>query len=174
MKQPKPTFVSSLVRAGSRDLAALSGATANMQARLKVRYAKGEPMGMGLEKPKATTASAHIVLGWPPSANRYWHTAIRGGRAVTYLTPEGKAYKSQAYALCAEAGLRPLDGDVRVTAHMYRPAKRGDIDNFWPLCADSLNGRAYHDDKQIAELHLYRHDDKGHPRVVVQIERMET
>ncbi len=111
-----------------------------------------------------------VTLPWPPSANRYWRHTVKGGRAITYLTPEGKAYKSAGYIACIRRGVRRIDGPVKITFHLYRPAKRGDIDNYTPLCQDAIRGRAYGDDDQIIEMHTYRHEDKHNPRVEVTVE----
>jgi len=59
---------------------------------------------------------------------------------------------------------------VAVTVRLYRPAKRGDIDNSLKVLLDALQGHVYNDDAQIVELHAYRYDDKRDPRVEVDVE----
>lgn len=107
-----------------------------------------------------------VVLPYPPSANRYWRTFR--GRAV--LSAEAKAYKKQVAAILAAAGHQPLTGPVAYTAHVYRPLKSGDLDNRLKVLSDALTGFAWLDDKQVVELHAYRHDDKHNPRVEVEVE----
>jgi Holliday junction resolvase RusA-like endonuclease len=68
---------------------------------------------------------------------------------------------------------RLFTGPVRVTLHVYRPRRRGELDNIQKVLLDSLTGVVYRDDEQIAELHAYRHEDKQKPRVEVTVEAIE-
>lgn len=106
-----------------------------------------------------------LSLPIPPSANRYWRTY----RNQTVVSADAKAYKAgvgwQAKAVIRE----PLSCPIAVTLRVYRPAKRGDLDNYSKVLLDALNGVAYEDDGQIVEIHAYRHDDKSNPRVEVEI-----
>jgi len=106
-----------------------------------------------------------LVLPYPPSANRYWKTWR--GRAVK--SPEAKAYTLTVSALCKAARTRPLDGPVVVSVHVFRPLRRGDLDNRIKVTLDSLRGHAFADDDQVVELHAYRYDDKARPRVEVEV-----
>jgi len=106
-----------------------------------------------------------ITLDVPPSANRYWRNYQ--GRIVR--SDEAIAYKHMTGLLCNTAGLSPLEGDVRLTLKVYRPRKKGDLDNRIKVLADALQGYAYFDDSQIAEIHAYRYDDKDCPRVEVEV-----
>ncbi len=53
-----------------------------------------------------------LTLPYPISANRYWATrtvpakGARKAMALTYVTPEAKAYKAEVEALCVAAGVR--------------------------------------------------------------------
>lgn len=95
---------------------------------------------------------------YPPSVNRIWR---RAGH-VTYKTREAKDYTDAlqgAFLQCYGAmPSRLLEGPLKVTLSLYRPQKRGDIDNPTKGCLDSMNGFIYEDDSQIIELHAYRHD----------------
>ena len=106
-----------------------------------------------------------ITLPPPVSANRYW----RNFRGRMVVSAEAKAYKEQVAWIARAAGMELLTGDVSVTMKVYRPAKRGDIDNAAKILLDSLNGIAYSDDSQIVEIHAYRYDDKANPRVEVEV-----
>lgn len=106
-----------------------------------------------------------ITLPYPPSANRYWRTFR--GRSV--LSAEAKAYKKQVAAILTAAGWTPAEGPVAYTANIYRPLKSGDLDNRLKVLGDALTGFAWVDDKQVVELHAYRHDDKANPRVEMEI-----
>lgn len=106
-----------------------------------------------------------LTLPYPPSANRYWrHTQ---GRIVR--SREANDYKAQVGWLCNVEGLQPYTGNVSVSIDVYRPAKRGDLDNTMKCLLDALIGYAYLDDKQIVEIHAMRHDDRQDPRVEVVI-----
>jgi Holliday junction resolvase RusA-like endonuclease len=82
---------------------------------------------------------------------------------------EATEYKEQVGWLCAAEKLAPLQDDVCVSLDFYRPAKRGDLDNLLKVTLDSLIGWAYEDDKQVAEIHVMRHEDKDDPRVEISI-----
>jgi crossover junction endodeoxyribonuclease RusA len=110
----------------------------------------------------------HLTLPVPPSANRYW----RHERNMIHRSSEAKAYIAQVAWLCKEQGIVPLDGNVCVSVDVYRPAKRGDLDNYAKILLDSLCGYAYHDDAQIVEIHAGRYDDKANPRIEVQVEQV--
>lgn len=107
----------------------------------------------------------NLSLPIPPSANRYWRTY----RGATVVSAEAKAYKTEVGWLAKAIIREPLTCPVAVTLHVYRPAKRGDLDNYSKVLLDSLNGIAYEDDAQIVEIHAYRHDDKTNPRVEITI-----
>lgn len=62
-----------------------------------------------------------------------------------------------------------MDGPVQVTMLVYRPARRGDLDNTAKAILDALQGHAYHDDSQIVMLHMERFDDKEDPRVEIRV-----
>lgn len=110
-----------------------------------------------------------FVLPYPPSANAYWRTV----KNRTYVTNEARRYKRDAL-LAAKAQrngatLVPTC-TVSVTVSVYRPQKRGDLDNTIKVLLDSLKGVAFVDDAQVVELHATRHDDASNPRVVVTVE----
>lgn len=107
-----------------------------------------------------------LILPFPPSANRYW----RHAQGRTYKSDDARAYQAAVGWQCQALRLSPEVGPITVTMRLYRPAKRGDIDNSIKVLLDALNGYAYEDDSQIVELHAYRYDDKVNPRVEVDVE----
>lgn len=111
-------------------------------------------------------ATHKLTLPYPPSINRYWTIARGGGRIVP--TAQGRDYKELVRITNHECV--PLEGDVRITLTVYRPQKRGDLDNVLKVALDALIGVCYGDDAQIVEIHAYRHDDKHNPRVEVVVE----
>ncbi|PYJ11248.1 MAG: RusA family crossover junction endodeoxyribonuclease [Verrucomicrobia bacterium] len=110
-------------------------------------------------------AAVNITLPFPPSANRYY----RHDRGITHRSDEANAYRGNVWALCDDEGIEPFSGLVRVSMTFFRPAKRGDLDNRIKVLLDSIQGLAYHNDSQIAEIHAYRADDKANPRVELEI-----
>jgi crossover junction endodeoxyribonuclease RusA len=109
-----------------------------------------------------------ITLDYPVSANRYW----RHNQGRIHRSAEAMAYIQSVGWLCATAGIVPLDGDVSVTLRIFRPAKRGDLDNLLKVLLDALQGHAYHNDSQVGMLHAVRLDDKTNPRVEVEISQL--
>jgi crossover junction endodeoxyribonuclease RusA len=104
-----------------------------------------------------------LRLPYPPSANRYWR--VWRGRAVK--STEARAYQAQVKLM--NPGGAAFVTPVAVSIRVYRPAKRGDVDNAIKVLLDSLKGIAFVDDKQVVELHAYRFDDKHNPRAEVEI-----
>jgi Holliday junction resolvase RusA-like endonuclease len=86
-------------------------------------------------------AEYSFTLPVPPSANRYWK--IWNNRIV--VTPEAKAYKQTIFYKLHD--YEPLRGNVGVNYTVFRPAKRGDLDNYTKIMLS------------------YRADDKNNPRV---------
>lgn len=106
-----------------------------------------------------------LILPPPVSANRYWRNVE--GRMV--VSAEAKAYKTHVGWIAKASGGAMLTGEVAIHLDVYREAKRGDLDNSIKVILDSLQGVLYADDKQVAELHARRFDDKHDPRVEVRI-----
>lgn len=116
----------------------------------------------------AIEPSGHIfTLPVPPSANRYWK--IYNNRIV--VTEEARAYKETIRLLLAQCV--PLKGDVCVNFTVFRPAHRGDLDNYNKVMFDALQGIAYDNDNQIVEIHSFREDDKDNPRVEFYVYKRE-
>lgn len=107
-----------------------------------------------------------LTLPYPPSANIYW----RHNRGRIHRSEEADAYIEQVGWLCVNARVQRLEGHVCISVDVYRPARRGDLDNSLKVLIDALRGYAYTDDSQILEIHAMRHDDKKDPRVEVSIE----
>ncbi len=104
-----------------------------------------------------------FTLPVPPSANRYWR--VWNNRIV--VTEEARTYKQELKYLLAQA--RPISGLVSVNFSVFRPQKRGDLDNYNKIMFDALQGLAYENDNQIVEIHSFRKDDKDNPRVEILI-----
>lgn len=102
-------------------------------------------------------------LPYPPSANRYWRTyrnrVVKSAVATAYIRQVRDTNPSA-----------PVSGEIAVTIDVYRPAKRGDLDNSLKIVLDSLIGIAYVDDNQIISIIARRHDDKKAGRAIVVVE----
>jgi len=120
------------------------------------------------------TEPIQLTLPWPPSVNSMYRAIPRGKHCQNILSRKGREYKESALIAIACHNLPPgeLDGDLQVTLDLYPPdARRRDVDNYSKVVLDVLTeGCVWHDDSQIADLHiLKRPRDKDNPRVVVTI-----
>ena len=109
--------------------------------------------------------TAVMGLPEPPSANRYWR--VYRGRAVK--SDAARAYVATIRRICAK--IEPLDGPVAVQLHWWRGRKSGDLDNRLKVTLDALKGLAYHDDKQVIDLHAHRGESlyRGVGYIVVEV-----
>lgn len=110
-----------------------------------------------------------IWLPWPPSANRYW----RHYRGRMVVSAEAKAYQELAWVDAWAAGLRPIDEPVGLECVFCPPdQRRRDLDNCLKVLIDALQGVAYHDDRQIIELHARFGPEYPHGAVEVKLYAM--
>lgn len=95
---------------------------------------------------------ASLVVGYPPSGNRYWRVNRQTGRP--YKSDEARAYIEAVGWRCIEHGLtEPLTGTVAVRLEFHTlPGRRIDLDNGVKVLLDALQGYAYADDKQVVKL----------------------
>jgi Holliday junction resolvase RusA-like endonuclease len=84
-------------------------------------------------------------------------------------------------ARSAMANEEPVIYPVRVTTHIFKKYKHledmvekntGDIDNFVKAVFDAFNGVVWADDRQVIELHAFKHYSKN-PRVEVDFEKAQ-
>lgn len=110
--------------------------------------------------------SYQFDLPMPPSANVYW----RVSNGIVHVSKVARDYKITAGWLAKAAGVHtPLAGDVAVTVTVYRPERRGDLDNRLKVLLDSLKGIAFEDDDQVVEIHAYRRDTPKDGRISVEV-----
>ncbi len=109
-------------------------------------------------------SSLGFTLPCPPSANKYWRTTKRG---KTYVSQKAREYKTAVARLLR--GATPTAEAVSVKVHIYRPEKRGDLDNYLKVLFDALSGFLYLDDSQVAHLEAWKLDDKDNPRAEVSV-----
>ena len=106
-----------------------------------------------------------ITLPYPPSANRYWRNV--DGRMVK--SAQARQYQESAGWIAKEQGLQPLAGSVAVDVRVFRPTRRGDLDNCLKVVLDAMKGIGYEDDSQIVKILAQRFDDKDNPRIELTI-----
>jgi len=106
-----------------------------------------------------------LVLPYPPTVNHMYRRA-RGHLA---LTPEALAFRHAVRMIAMVQGVTPILGPVAVFLDVYRPRRRGDLDNILKATLDALNGIAYRDDEQVCRIEANRYDDKRSPRVEVSV-----
>lgn len=133
-----------------------------------------------------------LTLPYPVSANRYWKTAARGGRAMTYVSGEAKDYRAKVAAIARARGIfSPMYGRVEVAVQLYphRPLDHKkrmrdhgaawddtvsciDLDNANKVLLDSLKGVVIQDDKWVRRLTSERMEPDGEARVVLYVRSM--
>lgn len=97
--------------------------------------------------------SIKLTLPYPPSANVNWRT----GNGKVYKSSESRDYRSALLIEARNAGIsEPLTGDLVVSVDVYRPQKRGDLDNRLKVLLDCMNDVVFQDDEQIVEIHARR------------------
>lgn len=106
-----------------------------------------------------------LSLPYPPTVNHMYRRA-RGHLA---LTPEALAFRHAVRMIAMVQDVRPITGPVAVFVDVYRPRRRGDLDNVLKAVLDALNGVAYRDDEQVEEIHAHRYEDKRAPRVEIAV-----
>ena len=109
--------------------------------------------------------SVRFTLPYPPSLNRlYRHVG-----PMVLISREGREYKKRVGWLALEQRVTKQAGPLCVSLWLFRPTRRGDLDNTAKALLDALNGIAWVDDSQIVELHMYRGDDKTDPRAEIEV-----
>lgn len=104
------------------------------------------------------------LQGKPISVNDLY----RGRR---FLTKEGTLAK-RSYSLQARSQYHEniITEPVKVSLHVFFPnPKMSDLDNALKGTLDSLTGVLWKDDRQIQELHVFKHEDKSNPRVELDV-----
>lgn len=105
------------------------------------------------------------ILGEPASKanSRRWTGKffIKSEKALNY----GKAFKLQCPVLDPL-----LEGDLRVTMHIWYASRRPDLDE--SLILDLMQDCIYANDRQVKERHVYWHLDKENPRSDIFVEVM--
>ena len=113
-----------------------------------------------------------LTLPVPPTSNKWWR--MWRGRMVK--SNEAREYQETAsqLAMMQQIPLIEKPTEVCVTIRWFREAMRGDLDKRYSIMLDALQGIAYENDSQIAEIHAYRELDRQNPRMEVMVSRRMT
>ena len=110
-----------------------------------------------------------LILPVPPTGNRAVRH-VRNGRH--YVPAEVADYYRSCQLFGRARRIEPIrDGEVVVSIAWYRSRKAGDIDGRTKVLLDALQGIAYTNDRQVAELHITRHDGDHEARIEVRVWR---
>lgn len=97
----------------------------------------------------------------------------RAKSGVWYTPKETRKYEKHVAETALAHGVRPIQGPVRMEINVYWPdLRRRDTDNAAKSIGDGLNGIAFDDDYQVAQLVVTKHLDRDNPRAEVIIEEM--
>lgn len=84
-----------------------------------------------------------------------------------YKVQKAKDYMEYVGCLCKGTGT--IEGHVSVTLHCYYANPLQDIDSSLKVILDSLQP-IYGNDRNVEELHVYKHIDKENPRIEVDLQ----
>ena len=89
-------------------------------------------------------------------------------------TSQKKAWRWEAHIQMMEARAEMLTGRVGMNVRFHRSDRRtADIDNMLKSVADSLNGIAFEDDRQIDQIHATVHRGVGKDNARTEVELWE-
>ena len=113
-----------------------------------------------------------LTLPVPPTSN-FWYRYVKGR---VLKSRQAREYQENVatLAIMQRVPKIPKPTEVCVTILWYREALRGDLDKRYSIMLDALQGIAYDNDSQIAEIHATRHLDRENPRMEVIVSRLAT
>lgn len=112
------------------------------------------------------------ILKAVPSINDYYGRNPKMN--VPYIKKRGKEFRQHVHALCEQHGItQPISGNVAMTVIISRKNREIDVDNPQKAILDSFNGYAYHDDKQVVELHIYKFMGCKRQKIEVRIKQIK-
>jgi Holliday junction resolvase RusA-like endonuclease len=117
-----------------------------------------------------------FTLPEPPSANRWWRTAVipaKGKKPATvntYLSKEAREYKANIGRV-GPAFL--VDGPVALDIDWYRSREAGDLDKRLGVALDAMQGVFYHNDEQVVYICARRFLDRARPRLDVRVRSVD-
>ena len=113
-----------------------------------------------------------IIVGEPASKANSRRLVKRGGRPFSIKSQKALDYADAAVLQVPQLGPdQMLRGRLSLTAHVWYSTQRPDLDI--SLILDLLQGRIYHNDRQVREMHLHHHLDREQPRTRLHIQEIE-
>lgn len=119
--------------------------------------------------PNGTQALVLIIYGEPASKANSRRAVRIGGVSRLIKSQKALSYSDAFRAQATPFGVL-LEGDVRVTMHIYYASRRPDLDE--SLILDLLQGVTYVNDRQVKEKHIYWGLDKQNPRAEILVETL--
>lgn len=126
---------------------------------------------------------ARLRLPVPPSVNHYVKHYCKDApkdephQIGAYVTPRARQYKSDAGWKAKAAGVRMAERGIpvglEIDLYQTENSHSLDADNILKVILDALNGIAWEDDKQVADIHIHKHEVKRGPRVEIEIFELE-
>lgn len=129
----------------------------------------GEPKGKG--RPKFTRAGNHVRTYTPPETASYENLVKLEyqSQCGTFRFGDNEYLDMRIYAFYGVPKSVSNKKRQLMLSEKIRPTKKPDMDNVVKIIADSLNGVAYKDDKQIVDT-MVRKFYSDIPRVVIMIQ----
>lgn len=124
-----------------------------------------------------TATRLQLTLPVPPSINHQYAT-VQGRRV---MSSTGRAYKTEVgHVLLAVLSGHPhrthfLDGaragTLTLTIHFFfASALRRDVDGGLKIAQDAVCGALGVNDNRVTEIHLYKKQDRAHPRMELTLD----
>lgn len=114
------------------------------------------------------------IQGAVPSKSNSYKLTNRGKFASMYKAKGLKAYEKMFYLqVPAEARGVELKGLLKVFLSVYYTSNRLDLDNSAKIILDCMqDAKVMKNDRQVVELHMYKHIDKKNPRVEIEVKEI--
>lgn len=109
------------------------------------------------------------ILGQPYSKANSRRVVRYGGMSRLIKSKKALSYSDVFLQQCPVLPVL-MEGDLRVTMHIYYASRRPDLDE--SLILDLMQGCIYANDRQVKERHTYWHLDPECPRSDITIECM--
>lgn len=122
----------------------------------------------------ATPAALQVVsmkiFGEPASKANSRRVVRLGNVSRLIKSNKALAYCDMFQRQTAGLDVTPIEGDVRVTMHIWYASRRPDLDE--SLILDLLQGVAYLNDRQVKEKHVFWGLDRENPRSEIVVEEL--
>lgn len=117
-----------------------------------------------------TRCVTYIVYGEPASKANSRRIVRIGKRMASIKSAKALSY-ADAFVMQAPVLDELLEGEIRADITIYYASQRPDLDE--SLILDLLQGRAYRNDRQVRERHVYHEIDRERPRAEIVLTQRE-